>query len=226
MNAKLRILITALVAMTMVLSACAPGETPDPAQVKNAASTMVAQTAQASAARPTGTPNWGETTKNEPPTATNAPALVPAASEEYQGAEGCVDGKIVSNQYADINRIPIGTLEGAIVAEVSWTGSGFGGFDRAVVVIPRMTSETMAFVRNSKTIHLVQYCGNLDAILAWAPTHVDAMVQSAQDDQGNRPDSKEVGVYFLNLNGEWSVVREGPLGPGLEFVKQRIVMTP
>lgn len=155
-----------------------------------------------------------------PPQPTDKPAA------DYQGTESCQDGKIVSNQYADITRIPIGTLEGAIVAEISWTGSGFGGFDRAVVVVPRMTAQTMAFVLKSRTIHLVQYCGFLKDILNYAPTHVDALVQSSQDDAGNRPDPQEIGVYYVDLDGNWTVVRDGPMGPGLEFVKQHVVMTP
>ena len=163
------------------------------------------------------------------PAAAEAPAAPvvaePVKGSDYQGAEGCQDGKIISNQFADISRIPIGTLEGAVVAEISWTGSGFGGFDRAIVIVPSMNAKTMAFVRGSKTIHLVQYCGFLKDILAWAPTHVDALVQSSQDDAGNRPDPDEIGVYFLDLNGSWQVVREGPLGPGLDFIKQRVVMT-
>lgn len=171
-------------------------------------------------------PASGQPDAQNAPSTPTANAVSGAQGTDYQGAEGCQDGKIVSNQYADITRIPIGTLEGAIVAEISWTGSGFGGFDRAIVVIPRMTAEKMAFVRNSRTIHLVQYCGFLKDILAWAPTHVDAMVQSAQDDAGNRPDPAEIGVYFLNLDGQWTVVREGPKGPGLAFVQQRVVMTP
>jgi len=205
-NVRKTRLLTVVIVLALFLGAC--GTKPAPTAVPTAMAPVI----NIQVIMPTA------------PVATEAPVVI-ANTGDYQGAESCQDGKIVSNQFADISRIPIGTLEGAVVAEISWTGSGFGGFDRYVVVVPRMTAETMAFVRDAKTIHLVQYCGFLKDILAWAPTHVDALVQSSQDDAGNRPDPQEIGVYFLNLNGEWTVVREGPLGPGLEYVKQRLVMT-
>jgi len=234
MNARFKyvLLLTVTVFVTLLSTACATRQAEIDWEAVNAA-----QTATAQAGSPTLTIDqrvqatvhaMGGQPAGQPPASTPMPAAPenPASGTDYQGTDQCQDGKIVSNQFADISRIPIGTLEGAVVAEISWTGSGFGGFDRAVVVVPRMTSETMAFVRNSRTIHLVQYCGFLKDILAYAPTHVDAMVQSAQDDQGNRPDPEEIGVYFLNLDGVWTVIREGPKGPGLAFVQQRVVMTP
>lgn len=147
------------------------------------------------------------------------------AGNSDAGDDACKDGEVLGNQFADLSRVPVGTLEGIVVVEVSWTGNGFGGYDRAILVVEELDASHMAFIRNAKTIRVTQYCGTADAVTAWATTHIDAMVQSAQDDSGNRPNPQEIGVYLVPLNGSITVVREGPLGPSLEVIQQRVVMT-
>ncbi len=162
---------------------------------------------------------------------TTAPAAdTPAPSDGGESttttAGACEDGKVIGNQYANLNRVPVGTAEGTIVAELSWTGSGFGGYDRAVVIVPKLDDTRYAIhVLNPKTVHEVQYCGADQAIDNWAPTHVDAMVITAQANDGSRPDPNEIGVYRLNFDGRLTEIRPGPKGPGLDAVQQRLVVS-
>jgi hypothetical protein len=187
--------------------------------------TFITQPAPAAppATEPPAQSNATAPVSNVKPPATEAPVVT---SNGYQGAEGCVDGSDLPNAYADISRIPLGNGEGASVYEISWDGLGFSGFDRIVLVLPRMDATHMAFVNNARTVHGLRYCGFLEDIIAYAPTHVDALRQSSQDQQGNRPSADEIPVVLLNLDGTFVITKSAPNGPSLDTIKAHLEMTP
>lgn len=161
----------------------------------------------------------------------SAPANnLPAANDNgnaYQGTADCKDGSSLDNVFANISRIPLGNKEGASVYEISWQpGTGFGGYDRMVLVLPRMDTLHMGFVDNASTVHGLRYCGYLSDILAYAPTHVTAIQQSSQDASGNRPSTDEIPVVFMKLDGSLVIVKDAPLGPSLDTIKAHLEMTP
>lgn len=167
----------------------------------------------------------------EPPTATPTPVatLEPTATPTpvptamaMPMAAACQDGKILANQANSLTRVPIAVKEGISVWELSWIGTGFGGFDRAVIIVPKVEDTRYAVhVLNAKTVHGVLYCGTMEAVQEWAPTHVDAMLITAQDDQGHRP-AQEIGVYLLNWDGTLTVVKAAPKGPSKETFEKRL----
>lgn len=138
----------------------------------------------------------------------------------------CRDGEVIGNMYANLPRIPVGTVENNVVLEVSWPGHGFGGFDRAVVVVPQLLPDVQVFVNNASTIHMVRYCGSLAQVEAYVSdrtTHVNAMVVTAADGQGQVPKQSEIGVWSLDIpTGTLRSLVLAPDGPLTDTVRSHI----
>ncbi len=148
----------------------------------------------------------------------------PASFSVPAAANTCRDGEPQPNVLNLLDRIPIGLGENNAGVEVAWQpGSGFGGWYRTVLVVPTLGSNFQVFLNGVKTIHMVRYCGTLTAVEAYAPTHVNAMVQTAADGSGNKPSSDEIGVYSLDLStGNLKVIKAASSGPSLSEIKSHI----
>lgn len=171
---------------------------------------------------PAAAPQWPAAPAQTTPVA----PVVPADNNAPEGTEACKDGSTLDNVYADISRIPLGNREGASVYELSWDGSGFAGFDRIVLVLPRMDETHMGFVNNARTVHGLRYCGVLQDVVDYAPNHVKALRQSSQDGSGNRPAAEEIPVVLMNLDGSIVITKAAPTGPSLDTIKAHLEMTP
>lgn len=135
------------------------------------------------------------------------------------------DGEVIGNMYANLPRIPVGTAENNVVLELSWPGKGFGGYDRAVVVVPLLLSDVQVFVNNASTIHMVRYCGTLmevETYISDKATHVNAMVVTAANGKGQMPKVSEIGVWGLDLTGTIRSLVLAPDGPLTDTVKSHI----
>ncbi len=169
------------------------------------------------------------------PTQVAAPAPAPVDNNPggdgmnvHQGLGSCTDG-VLNNIQQDISRIPVGNDEGGSIMELSWTGgTGFGGFDRALLVLPRMDATHMAFVLDTATVHGNRYCGTMQAIIAYAVDpahHIYAMQKSAQISSTQRPSVDEIPVVFMDLDGNVVLEKAASKGPSLDFLKAHLEMT-
>lgn len=153
------------------------------------------------------------------PSAPVAPAPAPAAP----GA--CYDGELVLTHKADegdtLSRTPVGEAERADIMEMSWAGEGFGGLDRAIVVIPRLGPVWAVNVKAGvQTIATRGFCGTNEAVASWAvAAHVPSLQQASRDAEGQQPTSEEVGVYRLDYEARALYVEKAaPAGPSPEEV--------
>lgn len=216
-----KLLIVIAVLFVLIAAACSvelPGSTPTPVVVER--TVVVPQTVVVrETAAPAATTASTTTPTAIPPTAipTTRPTSVPA--------NVCKDGSHPQPTIADQARIPAGTKEGPVVAEVSWKpGNGFGGIDRVVIVLPKWDSGVAINILNAYTVYYTQYCGEWGVVKNYAKTHIAAMVQSAADPQGNTPEREEIGVYALvDLNSNaLEVVQAASKGPSLAEIKSHI----
>lgn len=171
----------------------------------------------------TATPAPTVTGTSLPAMPTSAPAGTSMASltaTKPVSGPSCRDGEVIGNMYANLSRIPVGTAENNVVLELSWPGKGFGGFDRAVVVVPQLVNGVQVFVKNASTIHMVLYCGTLEQVQDYAIHHVEAMVVTAADSQGRVPKTTEIAVLRLDLNtGKLFPLVNAPDGPEISTVQ-------
>jgi hypothetical protein len=145
----------------------------------------------------------------------------------HEGTDSCSDGLILPNVLANVPDVPWGRNEGAVVAEIAWKpGTGFANWDRIVAIAERVEGGRMPYANNVKTVHAVQYCGSLQAIMDYAPHHVTALVNSSQDSAGNRPYAREIPVVFLHNDGSISWVVQVSDGPSMETIKAHLEMRP
>jgi len=138
----------------------------------------------------------------------------------------CKDGEPVGNLEAGLQRIPVGLEENNAVVEVSWKpGTGYDGYDRYVGVIGKMDRFYQVFVNPVETVHMVRYCGELDAVKNYAAdpeTHVAAMISTGQDANG-RPTSDEIPVVYINpQTAEVTLLKAAPDGPSIEEIKAHL----
>ena len=84
----------------------------------------------------------------------------------------------------------------------------------------------MPYANDVLTVHAVQYCGSLQAIKDWAPTHVDAMINSSQNSAGQRPFADEIPIVLLKNDGTIEIVKAAPNGPSLDEIKAHLEMRP
>lgn len=158
------------------------------------------------------------------PITTTAP-ITPTATVAPTAANQCRDGeKIQPVIQANLNRKPIGLDENHSVYEVSWRpGTGFGDWNRFVLVVPKTGKEFQVFLLNTSTINGLRYCGTLEAVERWAPTHIEALRKSGADSAGNKVPEEEIGVYTLDLaTGDLKVIKAAPRGPSLSEIKSHI----
>ncbi len=167
------------------------------------------------------------------PTATPAPTATPTSAQQESELPqvSCRDGEVIGNERNLLDRTPVGLGENNSVVEVSWQpGSGFGGFDRFVLVIPALQGQYQVFLVSVSTIHMVRYCGSIDQVEAYVGqevTHIMAMRVTAADQSGNLPDLQEIGAYRLDLaSGKVSVLNEAPKGPTISTIEAHVEVVP
>ncbi len=140
----------------------------------------------------------------------------------------CNDGEVLGNDFVDgLTRIPVGLAENAVVVEVALRpGSGFGRWDRFILVLEASNNLYQVFLNNVDTIHSVRYCGTFSEVQSYAAldsTHVRAMQVSAADHNGNTPNIEEIGVYAVDLsNAKFRILNAAPLGPTPQEVLEHI----
>lgn len=224
-------------------NAAAPSPTPtlpactsDPAQAAKIGQSLTAEELQAWIAMcsvataatpmpagqlPTGMPNFAGT-----PTAQSAASG--ADTSAYEGTATCEDGKNETPLYVQTPAdIPWGTKEGATVAEIAWKpGTGFDGWYRINAIAERIIGTEMPYANDVLTLRVTQYCGSLQAIKDWAPTHVTAMVNSSQNSAGARPNANEIPIVLLKRDGSIEWVVQVTNGPSMEEIKAHLEMRP
>lgn len=163
------------------------------------------------------TPQPGQSTATPvpttPPQATTT-ATPPAQPPAPQSA--CRDGEqmaVVSNK---LDRSPLGTGDRWSINEVSWVGKGFGGLQRAVVVLSPLGGTWAVHIVNGMTARVVAFCGTGEEVSAWAvKAHAPSLRQASQAPDGSRPSEGEIPVYWLDFAGDGKihVVKDAPNGP-------------
>jgi len=166
-----------------------------------------------------------QATAEVPVTSTLMAALVPASTPFVSAGAPCRDGETVGNLFDNVSRVPVGLAENAAVIEVSWSGNGFGGFERAVIVVPRLDG-VQVFLNRVSTVHMLRYCGTLAEVENYVSdktTHIHAMVVTAVDSQGQKPEESEIGAWSLSIQtGVPSSLVNAPKGPSLAEVRSHI----
>lgn len=120
-------------------------------------------------------------------------------------ANSCRDGELIFVHAADegdvLRRVPIGEAERADIIEISWPGGGFGGLDRAIVVVPRLGPVWSLNARHgATTIAARGFCGSNEEVTAWVlKAHVPSLQQASRDENGNQPAVEEFNVVRFNF---------------------------
>lgn len=177
-------------------------------------------------AAPTSAPTSAPTaTPTAAPTATPIISAPPAA---------CRDGELVLVHAADagdtLDRLPVGEGERVDIMEISWPGQGFGGLDRAIIVIPRLGNVWQVNVLlGAQTVATRGFCGTNEAVAEWAVTaHVPSLQQASRDATGNQPPAAEIGVYRLDYEARALIVVQAATAanaPSPEEVLTRIELS-
>jgi len=142
------------------------------------------------------------------PPVVQATAVVPPAAP----AAGCRDGELVLVHAADLgeflDRLPVGEAERADIMEISHLGNGFGHYDRAIIVLPRLGPVWMVdVVKGAKTVATRGFCGTNEAVAQWAVTaHVPSLQQASRDSEGKQPPESEIAVYRLDFEARALIV--------------------
>lgn len=164
-------------------------------------------TATIQAATPTAAP----TVEIPPPPPTAQPTEAPAPTQAPT-AGPCRDGELVLIHAADagdtLDRLPIGEAERVDILEISWPGKGFGGLERAIIVLPRLGPVWQVNAKaGAQTVATRGFCGSNEAVADWAVTaHVQSLQQASRDADGNQPSAGEIGVYRLDYEAKVLIV--------------------
>lgn len=112
------------------------------------------------------------------------------------------------------SRSPLGSAERATIVELSWPGQGFGGFDRAIVVLPRLGPVWQVNVTGYSTQMQRFFCGWGDEVVNWAvEAHLPSHMQASRNKNGVEPATNEIPVLALNYEeGSVRIVVEGRTG--------------
>lgn len=175
------------------------GFTKIPTSPAGLAATIAAQSTQIAQMAQTQAP---ATESTEEPTAaleaTAEPTKLPAAAPT-----ACRDGELVLVHEADagdvLPRTPVGEAERVDIIEIGVPGGGFGGYDRFILITPRLGTVWMVNIREgARTIASRGFCGTNEAVASWAiQAHVPSFQQASRDPLGNQPPAEEIGVYVL-----------------------------
>ncbi len=111
-------------------------------------------------------------------------------------------------------RSPIGSAERETIVELAWPGRGFGGFDRAVVVLPRLGAVWQMNVKSYSTQAQRFFCGTGEEVTQWASkAHLPSFQQASRNQNGAQPQEGEVALIRLNYEeGTAKVVVAGRAG--------------
>lgn len=218
--------IQAAVAMTVQAAQCDPFDAqtgwPLASQSPDGGCNYALAATQPAGQQPTSMPPVGST-----PTAQvfSAPS---ADTSAYEGTATCEDGKNETPYWVQTpTDIPWGTKEGATIAEIAWKpGTGFDGWYRINAIAERIIGTEMPYANDVLTLRVTQYCGSLQAIKDWAPTHVTAMVNSSQNSAGARPNTNEIPIVLLKRDGSIEWVVQVTNGPSMEEIKAHLEMRP
>ena len=146
----------------------------------------------------------------------------------YEGTAACEDGKNTTPLFFEKpSDVPWGTKEGATVAEIAWKpGTGFAGWYRIIAIAERILDVEMPYANSILTLYVTQYCGSLQAIKDWAPTHATAIMNSSQNSAGDRPDLNEIPVVLLKRDGSIEWVKEVSNGPSIDEIRAHLEIRP
>lgn len=146
-------------------------------------------------------------------TAAPPPAAAPAAAAN---AVPCRDGEQMAVTANALSRTPLGVGNRWSINEISWVGTGFGGLQRAIIILSPLGDSHAVHLVNGMTARTVAFCGDGPSVSTWAvKAHVGSLQQASQAPNGSRPNEAEIPVYWVDFAGDGKVhvVKDGPQGP-------------
>lgn len=163
-----------------------------------------------------------------------SPTFVPAtkartieATKVRETPASCVDGELVfvlkTPEGQVFQRTPVGEAARADIVEVGRLGgNGFGGWDRFILVVPRLGPVWEVNVLDTSTVAERGFCGDNAAVAKWAvEQHVPSFRQASRDPNGKQPGIDEIAVYRLDFEKREMIVEKpanSPVAPKPETV--------
>lgn len=239
------LLLSVLVLISIVFSACAPQAAPAEAET-----TTWPDWATASCNRgdqtvviDQKTVDCAEVLGGKAPNNVQAPAPKPvetgkngsetAGDPTPSAAAACRDGEMVQSDQVDtpdsaLTRLPVGEAARANVVHLAWVGDGFAGLRRAIVITPALGPVWGVHVKEGLfSLAGRGFCGTPAEVAAWAdPAEVDSLRRASAATDGSMPPSDEIPVYILNYEARTiTTVKAAPNGPTAQEVLDWLEVT-
>lgn len=169
------------------------------AQVAQPTAEIKANAAPATAIRAAVRPNVAPAT---------APAVAPAICADDGKLEYVVNA--VKDNSRFIERQPIGLAAKTSIVEVGQLdGTGFAGWNRAILVVPTKGDVWQVNLKHVSTVAERSFCGKLPDVVNWAiAAHVPSLQQASRDAKGNQPSAEEIGVYRFDFERKALIVEK------------------
>ena len=119
-------------------------------------------------------------------------------STDFDGELVLTMGRI-NKETGRYDRQPVGEAERADIVEISWPSPGFGGFQRAILEVPRLGPVWQVNVKDVSTVASWGFLGKDNEVVKWMKEkHGGQLMQASRDPKGNEPRPSEIFMGRLH----------------------------